>query len=215
MKIPRNEFKIVIKECLKELIAEGALNNAIAQLIQNQGIPISGMQNVMPTDPRIQAVAQSVARNGGDAKLYETIFTDAIGTMAYQNGVDPQQMMQNNMGAMGGMGMNGMMPQQQMMQQPMAGNYYQDFGQQPQQMMPMQPQYMSQMPVQQQPMMQQPQNQLMLHQQGQQQQGQGGGISRWAQLAFNSPIKNRPDGEGGMPGMGNSGSPGSNMGKFD
>jgi hypothetical protein len=199
MKIPRNEFKTVIKECLKELISEGALNNAIAQLIQTQGIPVTGMQGALPTDPRIQAVAQSVARNGGDAKLYEAIFADAMGTMAYQNGVDPQLMMQPN-------NMNNMNMMQPMMSQaPMAGNYYPQGYQQP-----MMPQYAQQMPMQQPMMPQQPQQQLMLHQ-----QQQGGNISRWAQLAFNSPIKNRPDGDGALPGMGNGGSPGSNMGKFD
>ena len=213
MKIPRSEFKAVIKECLKELINEGALNNVVSQLIQTQGIPVaqnqmSNMQQNNPTmDPRIQAVAQSVARNGADAKLYEAIFADAVGTMAYQNGVDPQLMMQGNNNMMGNM-----MPQPQMMNQGYFGGY-------PQQMMPNQYGMQQPMPMQQQPMMQMQQGtsqQLMLHQQNPQQpqQGGGGGMSRWAQLAYNSPIKNRPDSEGGLT-LGNGGSPGSNMGKFD
>jgi hypothetical protein len=70
---------------------------------------------------------------------------------------------------------------------------------------PQQPQqqYM-QMP----PQMMQPQ---MMHQLPPQ---QNGGINRWAQLAFNSPIKNRP-GDDPLSGFGGSGGPpGTNMGKF-
>ena len=217
MKIPRSEFKVIIKECLKELIAEGALNNTISQLIQTQGIPVNGMQqqqqmmqqNNMPLDPRIQAVAQSAAR-GGDSKLYEAIFQDALGTVAYQQGGDQQAMMQNTFDGMGGMG--GMGGQQMMMPQggSMNNGYYNNG-------YPQQPQYMNmQGPMMQQQMMpQQPQQQLALRQQGGQPQSPAGGMSRWAALAYNSPIKNRPASEDGGPlTLGNIGPAGSSMGNF-
>ncbi len=194
MKIPMSEFKNVIKECLKELIAEGALNNTISQMIQTQGIPLSNvnMQNTHPqVNPAIQALAQSMTRNGGDSKLMEAIFADAYNTMHYQNGVDPQNMMQN----MGGMMGNPMMPQ-------MNQGYFNGY---PQQQMMQMPQYQQQMM----PQMQMQRPMMPAAQQG------NSGMNRWAELAFNSPIKNRPDAEGGFGGsFANSGPPGSNMGKF-
>ncbi len=219
MKIQRNDLKAVIKECLKELISEGALNNTIANLINNQGIPMTGMgmqpmqQNMQALDPRIQAVANSMAKNGNDQKLYEAIFADSLGTVAQQSNADPLAMMNNQMNQ--GMNFN-----------PGMNNFFQQgFSQQPQQMMP---QYAPQMPMQ--PMQQnmmgmmQPQQGMpqMLHQNPQaamaNQMSQGaqpskGWISRWAELAMSKPISNRPSSEGGFGGEG-SGPPGSNMGSF-
>ena len=221
MKIPRSEFKTIIKECLKELISEGALNNAISQIIQVQGIPVNGMQqqqNMMmqaPMDPRIQAVAQSAARGGGDAKLYEAIFADALGTMNNQNGNDMPMMMQNNMNT-DGIGMGG---QQNMMMNPggsMNNNGYFNAYPQQQQNIPQQYMNMQQGPMMQQQMMPmqqqgQPQQQLSLRQP---QQG-GNNMSRWAQLAYNSPIKNRPASDDGGPlTLGNIGPAGSSKGNF-
>jgi hypothetical protein len=166
MKIPRNEFKNVIKECLKELIAEGALNNVIAEMVNTQGIPLNMQsnnvgyrQNPMTADPRVQAAAKLLSK-GGDTKLAESIFADSLQTVAEQNAMfDPNAHQMQDIYNQGMMGMNGqqVMPQQ---------GYYQNNYQQPQQ----QPGMLN----------------------GNGNQPNNAGMNVWAKLAFNSPIKNRP-----------------------
>jgi hypothetical protein len=186
MKIPRNEFKNVIKECLKELIAEGALNNVIAEMVNTQGIPLNMQsnnvgyrQNPMTADPRVQAAAKLLSK-GGDTKLAESIFADSLQTVAEQNAMfDPNAHQMQDIYNQGMMGMNGqqVMPQQGYYQ----NNYQQPMMQQP--MMPQQGYYQNNY--------QQPQQQPgMLNGNGN--QPNNAGMNVWAKLAFNSPIKNRP-----------------------
>lgn len=208
MKLQRSELKAIVKECLKELINEGAMNTIIAEMVRTQGLPMPAYPQGYPqpmmgyppqqrnTSPKVKMAAAAAAKTPQEAKLYETIFAGAEETMAEQTAVDPdpdsirqyneqhQDYYFNNQ--------QPHYPQQQYNQYP--SQYYQP------QYPPQQPQYMhNQMPI---PHPQQP---PQTH----------GGASKWAQLAFNSPIKNRPDASsgGGMGGMG--GMPGTNMGKFD
>lgn len=204
MKIQRSELKAIVKECLKELIAEGALNNVISEAMQTQQMPMmnygypqqmSIMPNSMGVSGKVKTVAGSIAKTSEEAKLYETIFSDAEMTMRQQDGsdVDPQNVIRN-----------------MQMQAPTQDYYFQQQPQYNQGYMPPPQQY--QQPYQQ-PVPQQPQ--FMHNIRGQQpQRGNQSQGSRWASLAFNSPIKNRPDASGGSVGS-LGGGPGTNMGKFD
>ena len=151
VKFTRSEFKTLIKECLKELIHEGALNHVIQQ--PQMMVPVQQFQQ--PPSP-LQNLAQSMAKgNPAQAQMYENILASAAGTMQEQNHSDPLRMMdQGNMFGNMNMGM-----QQQQFQEPVIINNS------PNGMIP--PSNMNQ----------QPQNAV---------------ASKWAQLAFNSPIRNRP-----------------------
>jgi hypothetical protein len=112
------EFKALIKECLKELIMEGALNHLIPQQQQNQPIQV--------VDPRVQYAAQVGAQVGGGNKVYESIFADTmLNTLPQQQANDPQAMIANPY------------------VQPM-GMYNNGYQQQPQQYIQPQPQYVKQ-----------------------------------------------------------------------
>ena len=203
MKMPRSEFKSLIKECMKELIAEGALNNVVIDAIKGISYQTPPQQHNMlvsqnPINPTISALANSVAKNPMEAKLYENIFADSAQTAMMQNNADPnliaqQQMSQMNMGNAGFNGMQGYGQQPNPYFQPVNNHNfvpqqgYQQF-QQPQH----NPQYLQNSPVQ-------------------GNNGGGNGFNRWAQLAFNSPIKNRPEADGGF---GVAGPLGSGLGKF-
>lgn len=197
MKIQRSELKMIVKECLKELISEGAFNNLMTEAMgsvpqQQLAPPYYGQPQPYgpprPMNPAARATAQSMAKTPEEAALYETIFADSHQTMMAQDGasVDPRDIARYQQANYQ------QYQQQQYFEQPQNG-YYQ------------QPQYAPQQP-------QQPQ---YMHRQNAMQQGQPPrGGNRWADLAFNSPIKNRPISEEGGPGP-SGGRMGANMGKFD
>jgi NACalpha-BTF3-like transcription factor len=174
MKIHRSELKAIVKECLKELIDEGALNNIVREVIQTQQIPIQNINYGYPqqipnvgVSDKVKKIAGSIAKTSEEAKLYEAIFSDSEFTMKQQTGadLDPLNIIKNIQ-----------------MQAPNQDYYFQ----QPQNYMHhQQPQ-------------QQPQQQQFLHNIKGQASHTGHTsnqlqASRWASLAFNSPIKNRPD----------------------
>lgn len=118
------EFKALIKECLKELIMEGALNHLLPQQ-QNQPIQV--------VDPRVQYAAQVGAQIGGGNKIYENIFADTMmNTLPQQQANDPQALMANPYVQPMGMYNNGYQQQQPQYIQP-----------QPQQYVQQQPQYLN------------------------------------------------------------------------
>jgi hypothetical protein len=162
-----------------------------------------GLQKNRQIDPRAAALGQSIGKNSNEAKLFEAIFTDSANTMAIQNNVDQQYGMQNNMNMNMGYGIN-TIPQNQY------GNYYNQmpqsqFNAQPPQMMP---------PYQPQMLNGYPQNQNISVPAQQPNGDRSNPINRLVYLAFNSPIKNRPDSEGGL-GSRPAGPAGKSFGSFD
>jgi hypothetical protein len=148
------EFKALIKECLKELIMEGALNHLLPQHGQQS-------QPIQVVDPRVQYAAQVGAQVGGGNKIYENIFADTmLNTLPQQQANDPQALMANPYVQPMGMYNN---------------NGYQQ--QQPQYIQPQQQQYVQQQP------MQQPQF-LNSGYQPQYAPQQPQHASNWARLAF-------------------------------
>jgi len=189
MKIRREDFKALLKECLEELISEGALNHLLPQQMASPQYQQYQQPMSAPVDPRIRALAQQTAKNPKEAVMLEALLSDtAMNTMPAAMASDPMNMM------------NGDYNSQMMMgQQP-------QYGQQ-------QPQYVN-VPQAQPLLMQQGQGG---QQYGQQQPNNNGGYaSNWARLAFNSPIRNRPSQDGGsMFGGGSSGFlPGMGMSRF-
>lgn len=161
MKIQKTEFKAIIKECLKELINEGALNQILAGVLSEQSSVAT--QQYAASNSIVKAAAmQTAGGNPEQAALMEQIFADtAVNSL-------PQHM-RNEMPSMGanlaslqeGMNMN-------MFSSPS--------GYLPQQRNPLPPKQMVQ------------------------QQAPVTSASRWANLAFNSPISNRPShGAGSSP----------------
>ena len=172
MKIQKTEFKAIIKECLKELVAEGALDHMVTGMVTERASTIQ--QQAMMQDPRIVATAyQTAGGNPQQAALMQQIFADtALNTL-------PQHMRNEVPGA--GMGVNLNMINEQPM--PSSTGYLPQRNPLP------------------------PRDAMSL----QQQQG-GSPASRWANLAFNSPISNRP---GGSTTGGTGFLPGSKKGNFE
>jgi len=147
MKIQKTEFKAIIKECLKELINEGALNQIISGVLSEQsGVSV---QQVAIANPMIKAAAmQTAGGNPQQAALMEQIFADtAVNSL-------PQHMRNE----MPGIGANIASLQESMVA----------------------------------PTPYLPQRNPLPPKQVVQQQTPITATSRWANLAFNSPISNRP-----------------------
>lgn len=97
MKIQKTEFKAIIKECLKELVAEGALDHMVTGMISERATNLQ--QQAVMQDPRVVAAAMGTA--GGNlqqAQLMQQIFADtAVNSL-------PQHVRNDVPG--GGMGIN-------------------------------------------------------------------------------------------------------------
>lgn len=104
MKIQKTEFKAIIKECLKELIAEGALDHMVGGMLAERSNVLQH-QAVMQ-DPRIKMAA-------GGNPIMEQIFADTAVTSLPQQ---QQGIMPNGMPLASGVNLNmlgeaGMVPQ--------------------------------------------------------------------------------------------------------
>jgi hypothetical protein len=55
MKIQKTEFKAIIRECLKELITEGALDHMVGGMMSERSMAVQ--QQAMMSDPRIQQLS--------------------------------------------------------------------------------------------------------------------------------------------------------------
>lgn len=166
--IKKSELKNIIKEMLLEMIKDGSLNEVF-----------------VAASPKIQAATANT--NSTNKSMLELAFADtAMNELhKHQQAVDPNQMLhafqqqQMNPNPM----MNGMFPQNNMVNVPPLG------------MGMMQPQQPQNWNNQQQMMPQQGWNNQQQMMQPMPQQPQQG-MNRWAALAFNSPIVNRPSKEG-------------------
>lgn len=187
MKIPKAEFRAIVKEALQELISEGALDHLVHGTLMTERPHLYAQhqpqqQGMMLHDPAMRAAAMQAA--GGDPQQFavmEQVFADtAMNSVPFHMRNDPSP------GMMGGQGGGGYYPQQQQMPPAYA------------------PQYRNPLPpLQQQPAPSGPP------------QGPGPGgapQNRWAHLAFQSPISNRPQSGGGSSG---GFLPGSKKGKFE
>lgn len=97
MKITKNEFKSIIKECLQELIAEGALDHMVGGMIAER------TQQTMMQDPRIRMAAmQAAGGNPQQANIMEQIFADTAMTSLPQQA---SNMLPNGMSLPPGMNM--------------------------------------------------------------------------------------------------------------
>lgn len=174
MKMPKSEFKNIIKECLKELITEGALDHILTGVVSEQAMV--HQQQLASSNPIVKAAAmQTSGGNPQQAAIMEQIFADTVVNSLPQH-------MRNEMP---GMGAN-IASLQEGMNMPSSPS----IGYLPQRN-PLPPrEAVSQL--------QQPVNSP---------------ASRWASLAFNSPISNRPT-QGSVPG-GGSFLPGGKKGKFE
>lgn len=85
MKIQKTEFKAIVKDCLKELVAEGALDHMVSGLLAERA-NILQHQSVMQ-DPRIKMAA-------GGNPIMEQIFADTAVTSLpmQQQGIMPNGM---------------------------------------------------------------------------------------------------------------------------
>lgn len=104
MKVQKAEFKAIIKECLKELVAEGALDHMITGVVTERSQAMQ--QQTLLQDPRIKMAA-------GGNPIMEQVFADTA-----MNSMNPQQpsMPYGLNPDMIGQSYNPMMmPQQQMM----------------------------------------------------------------------------------------------------
>jgi hypothetical protein len=155
MKIQKTEFKAIIKECLKELINEGALNQIVAGVLSEQP-----SQQLLPVNPIIKAAAiQTAGGNPQQTALMEQIFADTAANSL------PHHMRNEVPGLMGA---NFASLQENMIAPPPSG-------------------YL-------------PQRNPLPPKQAAIQQAPATAASRWANLAFNSPISNRPtNGSGAGP----------------
>lgn len=81
MKISKTEFKAIIKESLKELINEGALNGVLGQLIAEAsmigGVPVQQQHQQENHRARIAAMAVG-GRDSGLRNVLEEVFTDTL-----------------------------------------------------------------------------------------------------------------------------------------
>jgi hypothetical protein len=112
MKVQKAEFKAIIKECLKELVSEGALDHMISGVVTERSQAIQ-QQNLLQ-DPRIKMAA-------GGNPIMEQVFADTA-----LNSMQPQQpsMPYGLNPDMVGQSFNPMMmqPQQQQMMVPQGRN---------------------------------------------------------------------------------------------
>ena len=85
MKIQKTEFKAIIKECLKELVAEGALDHMVGGMLAERSNVLQ--QQAVMQDPRIK-----MAANGNP--VMEQIFDDTAVTSLpmQQQGIMPNGM---------------------------------------------------------------------------------------------------------------------------
>lgn len=85
MKIQKTEFKAIIKECLKELVAEGALDHMVNGLVTERAMTVQ--QQALAQDPRVK-----VAASGNP--IMEQIFADTMMTSLpqQQQGIMPNGM---------------------------------------------------------------------------------------------------------------------------
>ena len=85
MKIQKTEFKAIVKECLKELVTEGALDHMVGGMLAERA-NILQQRNVMQ-DPRIKMAA-------GGNPIMEQIFADTAVTSLpmQQQGIMPNGM---------------------------------------------------------------------------------------------------------------------------
>lgn len=191
LKISRSEFKSVVKESLRELIAEGAFNSMFTNLVMES----QQQMMVQPAvDPRIQAAAIAAAKgNPKQASVMNEIFMDTMMRTI------PEREAQENAVAEG-VSLNQFPMFQQVVQQPVP---QQPFGFPQTQHVPMPQAFQPQQMVPRNPLpprdpnFQPPQPAGMLNE---------GAVSPWARLAFNKPITNRPPGGfapggGSLPGM--------------
>lgn len=83
MKIQKTEFKAIIKECLKELINEGALNPILTGLFSEQAN--TPVQQIPVNTQLIKAAAfQTAGGNAKQAEIMEQIFADtAVNSLPY------------------------------------------------------------------------------------------------------------------------------------
>lgn len=169
MKIQRTEFKSIIKECLKELITEGALDHMVAGLTSDR------TNQAYMNDPRVKmAAAQIAGGNPQQMQMMEQILADTA-----MHSLPEHQAAMNRLP--NGMPMPGSMGGAQ---QEMLNEYSTP------QRNPLPPRDMQQ-----------------------RQQQATGAASRWANLAFNSPISNRP--QSGAGGTGSGFLPGAKKGSFE
>lgn len=176
MKIQKNEFKAIIKECLKELINEGALNPILSGLLseQSSGDVFKDQQQIPVNNQLIKAVAmQTAGGNPKQAEIMEQIFADtAVNSLPYH--------MRNEMP---GSGANIASLSEGMVTPSYSQNTFTP-----------------------------PRNPLPPRELTQQQPVTA--ASRWANLAFNSPISNRPSSHGVGPGASGF-MPGAKKGSFE
>lgn len=85
MKIQKTEFKAIIKECLKELVAEGALDHMVGGMLAERSNVLQ--QQAVMQDPRIKMAA-------GGNPIMEQIFADTAVTSLpmQQQGIMPNGM---------------------------------------------------------------------------------------------------------------------------
>ena len=85
MKIQKTEFKAIIKECLKELVTEGALDHMVSGLLAERSQVMQ--QHALLQDPRIKMAA-------GGNPIMEQIFADTAVTSLpqQQQGIMPNGM---------------------------------------------------------------------------------------------------------------------------
>ena len=170
MKIPKAEFKSIIKECLKELINEGAIDHMVGGMADERAMAVQ--HNNMLQDPRVRAAAsQTAGGNPQQTALMEQIFADtALNSL-------PHHMRNEVPGQGSGINLAAI------------DESFSSSKQHLPQRNPLPPR----------------------HAQQQSQQRQAGSpASRWANLAFNSPISNRPSGGGSAGHL-----PGSKKGSFE
>lgn len=180
VKTSGKEFKNLIKDCLKELIQEGVLDNRLTVLVNQAVSQRHQSQPIEIVDPQVQLAAQIGATVGKGNKVYENIFADTMmNTVPVQNAADPQRY-------------------SSMYGQPQQINPY---IQQPQYAPQVNP-YVQSQPQQQylnsgNPYIQEGGQQLP----AQPQQNTGGYPTLWAKYAFSKPLSNRPSGTSVLSGL--------------
>lgn len=185
MKISKNEFKAIIKESLKELINEGALNGVLSQLVSESGVGYHGTNSQLMTqepDPRIKLLAASMgnkdARYGAvmeevlNDTLYNTVPQHSAMAERAEAGVDLDGLQKYGVSFPTGPGAQQLMSEQQPQHTV-----------NPQFVTPRNP-----LPPRD-PGYQQPQPAMLNEQR---QSANDGWVSPWQRLALGTPISNRP-----------------------
>lgn len=190
MKITKTEFKAIIKESLKELISEGALNGVLSQLISESGVAAyqgGNHQSQLMTqeaDPRIKLLAASMGNK--DARfgaVMEEVLNDTMYNTVPQHSAMAER-------AEAGVDLDGL--------QKYGVSFPTGPGSQQQLMSEQQPQHMAN------PQFVTPRNPLPPRDPGYQQPAMlnenrqsvnDGWVSPWQRLALGTPISNRPSPE--------------------